>query len=79
MDSQYVERLDAWRQDAGLGHNAFARLLGISHSYWTLLRTGKRQPSRSLVTVTLAKAPEPWRAELAQAHVSDISPAAAVA
>ena len=37
------------QQKHGLSDRAFADRLGISHSYWTMLRLGKRRPGRKFL------------------------------
>src|SRR4029453_14120704 len=38
----FVERMDDWRKALGLGHEGFARYLGMSKQYWGLLRPRPR-------------------------------------
>ena len=70
---RFVDTLDQWRLALGLGHNAFARHLGISHAYWHQLRTSRREPSNALISSVLAKAPEPWKSALEKAHLADLA------
>lgn len=72
-DRQFLLRLEEWRQALSLGHNAFARHLGISGPYWHQLRTGVggRRPSQDLVNAWIARASEPWKSALRQARQAD--------
>lgn len=70
-DVNFRQRLDAWRDSLGLGHNAFARHLGISGPYWHQIRTGERTPRVDLVTGWIARADEPWKSALKQARQAD--------
>ena len=50
----FLPAVDWWRRYLGLSHAAFARRLGISPSYWQLLRTGKRPLTLRVVQRILA-------------------------
>ena len=55
--SPFTEALEQWRRRLRLGHNAFARYIGISHGYWHQLRTGDKTPSFGLVRRLVAERP----------------------
>lgn len=78
-NSAFVARLDEWRESLGLGHNALARHLGISHPYWHQLRTGQRRPGADLMRRVIASSPEPWQSALKQARSADMEAADAAA
>lgn len=73
LGAGFIDRLEAWRRDLGIGHNAFARHLGISGPYWHQLRTGKRHASRDFVKAVLAAAPAPWKSDLERAFVAELT------
>ena len=41
-----VDKLSAFQKKFGGSDRDMARALGISHSYWIMLRQGKRKPGR---------------------------------
>lgn len=50
--------MDWWREHLGLGHNAFARRLTISPTYWHLIRTGKRPLTLRVAERVLVERPD---------------------
>ena len=44
-----VTEMQAVQRKHKLTDRAFAERLAISHSYWTMLRTGKRRPGRKFL------------------------------
>ncbi len=54
----FLAKLDERRRSLGLGHNAFARLLGCPPSTWSRTRTGRTRFSPALVTAALRAFPE---------------------
>ena len=57
-NGRFIAALEHWRTFLRLGHNAFARRLGISHSYWHQLRTGERAVSLHVAERVLAERPD---------------------
>jgi hypothetical protein len=55
---RFIVAVEHWRRFLRLGHNAFARRLGISHAYWHQLRTGERVVSRQFAERVLAERPD---------------------
>ncbi len=54
----FVERMDDWRKALAMGHEEFARYLGISKQYWWLLRTGRRGLTIGVAQRVLRERPE---------------------
>jgi hypothetical protein len=54
----FVERMDDWRKALGLGHEEFARYLGMSKQYWWLLRTRRRGLTIGVAQRVLRERPE---------------------
>lgn len=46
MEATLVNKLAGWQVQWGTSDRDMARALGISHSYWIMLRQGKRKPGR---------------------------------
>ena len=57
-NGRLLTALEHWRTFLGLGHNAFARRLGISHSYWHLIRTGDRPITAQFTQRVLVERPD---------------------
>jgi hypothetical protein len=55
---KFLIAVDFWRQSLGLGHNAFARRLGISHTYWHHIRTGQRPVTLHFAQLILVDRPD---------------------
>src|SRR5687767_3522611 len=66
---RFLTAVEHWRTFLGLGHNAFARRLGISHAYWHQLRTGKRP-----ITLPFAKRVMVERPDLRHVLTDDLLP-----
>src|SRR4030095_17059131 len=54
----FVERRADWRKALGLGHEEFARYLGMSKQYWWLLRTRRRGLTIGVAQRVLRERPE---------------------
>ena len=53
-----ASKLEEWRLQLSLGHNAFARRLGINRATWSLIRRGKRGPSKRVLGIVLRERPD---------------------
>lgn len=71
QSSTFQARLEAWRVELGIGHNAFARRLGISGPYWHQIKTGQRRITPELMSLAIGRAPEPWKSALKTARQID--------
>ena len=54
----FVRGMERWRAELGLSSNAFADKLGVSRSYWSLVRRGLRPLSMAIVNRVLRERPE---------------------
>lgn len=57
-DNQFVDRLEQHRLSLGLGHVGFAKYLGVSHPYWSLIRRGLKPAADGFVGRVLTAHPE---------------------
>lgn len=53
-----INAMEAERIRRGLDHKAFSALLGITDSYWCMIRKGKRRISLDLLNAIYRKLPE---------------------
>lgn len=53
-----INAMDADRIRRGMDHKAFSALLGITASYWCMVRKGKRRPSLTLIETIHRQLPE---------------------
>lgn len=56
--SHFARGLERWRAELGMGVNAFADYLGVSRSYYSLLRRGLRPPTMALAMRVLRERPD---------------------
>ena len=54
----FVRGVERWRAELGLSSNAFADQLGVSRSYYSLVRRGLRPPTMALAMRVLRERPE---------------------
>ena len=55
---ELINAMEAERVRRGLNHQDFSALLGITDSYWCMIRKGKRRPSLNLVATIHEQLPE---------------------
>lgn len=55
---QFVDGLEQHRAELGLGHVDFARYLGVSHGYWSLVRRGLKPCADGFVGRVITTHPE---------------------
>ena len=67
----FVRGMERWRAELGLTVNGFADYLGVSRSYWSLVRRGLRPVSMNLVKRVLRERPELAFALPADANMPD--------
>lgn len=53
-----ITAMEGERSRRGMDHKAFSTLLGITDSYWCMIRKGKRRPSLELIKTIHEKLPE---------------------
>jgi transcriptional regulator with XRE-family HTH domain len=53
-----IEALERRRAALDMSHTAFARHLGMSHPYWSLVRRGLRQPTHGFIGRVLTAHPD---------------------
>jgi hypothetical protein len=63
----FVQHMEVKRQALGLGHGAWAGLLGIDRSLWYLLRQGQKELSIALIQRVMREWPDEFEPYLRDA------------
>lgn len=53
-----IKVLEEQRAKRQLDHRQFSAFLGISESYWSMIRTGERKPNLNVLSIMMQKLPE---------------------